>query len=111
MNIGLENACDKVNVLYIKLLLLHIGTNIHIVNWITNFLKYASLEIFINGSPYGFFNFSRGIKHICFLSPFLFLSVENSLRMILKDATRKSYLKLIKIIKLCIYYSYLKEHG
>jgi hypothetical protein len=75
MKVDLEKDYYKVDWTYLWLLLLQMGMNIQIVNWIMGCLHSISFVVLIYGTPYGFFRASRGLRQGCSLSPFLFLLV------------------------------------
>jgi hypothetical protein len=68
LTIDLDKAHDRVNWLFLKLLLLHMGMNLHSVNWIMGCLNSVFFAVLINGSPFGVFAASRGLRQGCSLS-------------------------------------------
>jgi hypothetical protein len=62
MKIDLAKAYDKVNWLYIKLVLLQMGMNLQTVNYILGCVSLDSFALSINGSPSKKINSSRRFK-------------------------------------------------
>jgi hypothetical protein len=90
LKIDLDKAYDRVNWLFLKLLLLHMGMNLHTVNWIMGRLNLVFFSVLINGSPFGFFTASRGLRQGCSLFPFLFLLVVEGLSILIKEARMRA---------------------
>jgi hypothetical protein len=70
MKLDLSKAYDRVNWLFLCLVLLHIGISLPIINWILGHVSSTSFATLINGSPDRFFRASRGLRHGCPMSPF-----------------------------------------
>jgi hypothetical protein len=75
IKLDLSKAFDRVNWLYIRMLLIHLGFGLEFVNWIMACLNSVSFSILLNGSTTTFFQAERGIRQGCPLSPLLFLLV------------------------------------
>jgi hypothetical protein len=69
IKIDLSKAFDRVNWLYIRMLLIHLGFRLVFVNWIMACLNSVSFSILLNGSATAFFQAERGIRQGCPLSP------------------------------------------
>jgi len=82
LKIDLNKAYDKVNWLYLMIVLLYIGMDLQTINWIMGYLSSTSFDVLMNGSPSSFFNASRGIIPTYLLSPFFLLVAEWASRLI-----------------------------
>ena len=60
LKLDLSNAYDRVSWLYLRIMLIHIGTNFQIMNWIMGCLSSVSFAMLINGSTSGFFSPFKG---------------------------------------------------
>ena len=89
LKLNLSKDYDKVSCTFIRLVLIKLGMNMEMVDWILGCIQSTSFAVLINGSPSEFFRPSRGIKQVCPLSPFIFLLVASALsRLILKSRTK-----------------------
>jgi hypothetical protein len=79
LKIDLSKAYDRVNWLYIRLLLTHLGFEVDFIRWVMCCISTASFVILINGSASPFFRAERGLCQGCPLSPLLFLLVAEGL--------------------------------
>jgi hypothetical protein len=86
IKLDLSKAFDRVNWLYIRMLLIHLGFGLYFVNWIMACLNSVSFSILLNGSATDFFQAERGIRQGCPLSPLLFLLVAESISHFLTEA-------------------------
>jgi hypothetical protein len=86
IKLDLSKAFDRVNWLYIRMLLIHLGFGLYFVNWIMACLNSVSFSILLNGSATYFFQAERGIRQGCPLSPLLFLLVAESISHFLTEA-------------------------
>ena len=98
LKIDLSKAYDKVNWIYIRLLLTHLGFQIDFVRWIMSFIALVSSAILINGEASLFFHLECGLRQGFPRSPLLFLLVAEGLSRFLKkvhldgDFSRYSYI-------------------
>jgi len=97
IKIDLSKAYDKVNWLFIRLLLTHLGFNINFIRWIMSCISTVSFAVLINGSASPFFHSERGLRQGCPLSPLLFLLVAEGLSRAIAAASRDGLFKGIKI--------------
>ena len=86
LKIDLSKAYDRVNWLYIRLLLTRLGFHIDFIKWIMCCISSVSFTILINGATSPFFHVEHGLKQGCPLSPLLFLLVAEGLSHFLKKA-------------------------
>ena len=75
IKLDLSKAYDRVCWLYMRLIWIHTGFNLPIVNWIMGCVTYTSYDVLINESPLRFFKPSHGLRQGCPISPYLFLLV------------------------------------
>jgi hypothetical protein len=76
------------------------------INWIRICVSSTSFSILINGSPFGFFTPSRGLRQGDPLSPFLFILGTEALSRMFHQQESLGILKGIRICKeLSTYYS------
>jgi hypothetical protein len=99
MKIDLSKAYDKVNWLFLRLVLFQIGLSLQSVNWIMGCVESANFAVLINGSPSGFFKASRGLKQECPLSPFPFLLVAEGLNRLIAKAKQNGFFRGIQVTK------------
>jgi hypothetical protein len=97
IKIDLSKAFDRVNWLYIRMLLIHLGFGVAFTNWIMGCLSSVSFSILINGSTSSFFKAERGVRQGCPLSPLLFLLVVECLSRFLNEAKSAGNFRGIKI--------------
>ena len=81
LKIDLSKDFDKVSWLYLRLLMTHLGFEYLFISCITS----TSFAVLINRSASPFFKAKRGLHQGCPLSPFLFLSVVDSLSKAILD--------------------------
>lgn len=88
LKIDLSKAFDKVNWLFLKMILLHLGFPPVIISWIMGCISSISFAILINGSATSSFNIDRGIKQGYPLSPLIFLLVMEGLSRLIATVKR-----------------------
>lgn len=86
LKIDLSKTYDRVNWLYIHLLLTHLGFHIDFIRWIMSYISSVSFTLLINGAASHFFHSERGLRQGCPLSPLLFLLVAEGLSRFLNEA-------------------------
>jgi hypothetical protein len=62
VKIDLSKAYDRVNWLYIRMLLIHLGFGVDFTNWVMGCLSSVSFSILLNGSTSTFFHVDRGLR-------------------------------------------------
>jgi hypothetical protein len=72
IKIDLSKAFGKVNWLYIRMLLIHLGFGVGFTNWIMACSSSVSFSLLINGSANPFFKAERGLIQGCPLLHFSF---------------------------------------
>eukprot|EP00253_Pinus_taeda_P023181 PITA_23181 len=97
LKIDLSKAFNKVNWLYIKMIITHLGFPPAFTNWIMGCISSVSFAILINGSASPIFNIDRGIRQGCPLSPLLFLLVMEGLSRLIILEKRSGGLQGLKI--------------
>jgi hypothetical protein len=96
--LDLSKAYDRVNWTFLQLVLIQLGMNLEVVNWIIGSLNSALFVVLMNGAPYFFFKASRGLCLCCPMSPFLFLIIAETLSRLLKEAINYGRLRGLKVI-------------
>jgi len=99
LKIDLAKAFDKVNWLYLKMILTHLGFPPVFITWIMGCISYVSFAILINGSASSPFNIDRGIRQGCPLSPLLFLLVMEGLSRLISSTKRSGNISGLKIME------------
>jgi hypothetical protein len=97
LKLDLSKAYDRVNWTFLRLVLIQMGMNLKMVNWIMGFLNSASFAVLINGAPSRFFRASRGLRQGCPLSPFLFLIIVDALSRLIKESRSEGLLRGLKV--------------
>jgi hypothetical protein len=97
VKIDLSKSYDRVNWLYIQMMLIHLGFGVAFTNWVMGCLTTVSFSILINGSASSFFKVDRGVRHGCPLSPLFFLLVSECLSHFLNEAKSIGNFRGIKI--------------
>jgi hypothetical protein len=62
IKVDISKSYDRVNWMYMRLVLLQMGFHLHIVNWIMSTMQSISFSILINGATSSFFRPSRGLR-------------------------------------------------
>jgi len=77
------------------------------INWIRICISLSSFSILINGSPFGYFTPSRGLRQGNPLSPFLFILGTEVLSLLFRQQESLGLLKGIRIARNCYAISHL----
>ena len=72
MKVDLAKSYDKVNWVFLRLILLHIGLPVEFTNWILVCVYSVNFVVLANGSPTSFFCSSRGLRQGFPLLPYYF---------------------------------------
>lgn len=75
LKLYLSKDLDKVNWLFLRLILTQVGIPPIFIDWIEACYSDVSYVVLINGYPTSFLNPSHGLHQECTLSPLLFLLV------------------------------------
>eukprot|EP00253_Pinus_taeda_P022219 PITA_22219 len=97
LKIDLSKAYDRINWLYLRLLLTHLGFNYTFISWIMGCISNVSFAVLINGAASSFFKSQRGLRQGCPLSPLLFLLVAEGLSRLIHKARRLNKIKGIEV--------------
>ena len=108
LKIDTEKAFDSIEWSFLlNALRLH-GFNSTWINWVSQCISSPSFSFLINGSPFGNFKSSRGLRQVDPLSPFLYIIGANVLSRLLQKAETLGSLKGIKISLGCPQISHLQ---
>lgn len=97
--LDLSKAYDKVNWLYLRLLMVHMGFFPAFVNWVEDCYKSVSYAVLVNGPATSFFKPSRRLRQRCPLSPTLFLLVAEYLSRYIEHQHLEGLLKGIRFTR------------
>eukprot|EP00253_Pinus_taeda_P023539 PITA_23539 len=97
LKIDLSKAYDRINWLYLRMLLTHLGFNYSFTSWIMGCITNVSFVVLINGAASPFFNSQRGLRQGCPLSPLMFLLVAEGLSRLIQKARREGKVKGIEV--------------
>lgn len=98
LNLTKVKVFDKVCWLYLIPVLINIGLNLSMVNWIIGCVTTVFYVVILNGSASSFFKHTIGLKQGCPLSPYLLLLVTKGLEGL--DPFRECW-------RSCISYSFI----
>ena len=62
LKLNLSKVYDRVNQTFLHLVLLQMGMNLQMINWIMGCIQSDTFAVLINGSPSRFFKASRGLR-------------------------------------------------
>lgn len=85
LKVDLSKAFDRVNWLYIRMLLTHLGFPYAYIKWIMCCITNVSFSVLINGAATSFFHAECGLRQGCRLSPLLFLLIMEGLSRIIES--------------------------
>eukprot|EP00253_Pinus_taeda_P010189 PITA_10189 len=97
LKIDLSKAYDRINWIYIRLLLTHLGFKTDFISWIMGCITNVSYAVLINGAATPFFKGQRGLRQGCPLSPLLFLLVAEGLSQLIQKAKREGKVKGLEV--------------
>lgn len=101
LKIDLSKAFDRVNWLYVKMILTHLVFPPPFIDWIMCCINLASFSVLINGSTSHFFHAKRGLRQEWPLSPLIFLIVMEGLNRLIASAKRDGWLYGMKMNDHC----------
>eukprot|EP00253_Pinus_taeda_P007121 PITA_07121 len=102
LKINLSKAFDRVNWLYIRILLTHLGFPYPFIKWIMCCITNILYSVLINGSASPSFHAERGLRQSCPLSHLLFLLIIEGLSRTIGHEHRQGQIRGIKITEACI---------
>eukprot|EP00253_Pinus_taeda_P035638 PITA_35638 len=101
LKVDLSKSFDRVNWLYIRMLLTHLGFPFTYIKWIMSCITNIPFSVLVNGSASPFFLSERGLRQGYPLSLLLFLLAMERLSRMIKDEHRRGRLQGIKITDDC----------
>eukprot|EP00253_Pinus_taeda_P016622 PITA_16622 len=97
LKIDLSKAYDRINWLYLRMLLTHLGFSYTFISWIMGCISNVSFAVLINRATSPFFKSQRGLRQGCPLSPLLFLLVAEGFSRLVHNARRSNKIKGIEV--------------
>eukprot|EP00253_Pinus_taeda_P035974 PITA_35974 len=97
IKIDLSKAYDRINWIYLRMLLTYLGFKHDFIRWIMGCITSVSFAILINGATSPFFKGYRGLRKGCPLSPLLFLLVAEGLSQLICLAKREGTVKGLEV--------------
>jgi hypothetical protein len=97
ITLDLSKAYDNLFSLYLRLLLIHIGFTLPIVNQIKGCVTIANYVVLISGSATRFFKPSRGLRQGCPLYPYLFLLVVEGINQLINEEKIQRFIQGIRV--------------
>ena len=79
IKLDMENAFDRVNHFFLFASMEKFGFSQRFIRWIKACISSPCIAPLVNGRPTKFFQATRGIRHGCPLSPYIYLMVDDSL--------------------------------
>lgn len=96
LKLDMMKAYDRVEWKALKIVLVRLGFSLAWIKWIMVCISLARFSVLINGSPYGFFHSSRGLRQGDPLSHFLFILLAKALSRAIGTAQENNLWKGIK---------------
>eukprot|EP00253_Pinus_taeda_P025314 PITA_25314 len=97
IKIDLSKAYDRINWIYLRMLLTHLGFKTDFISWIMGCITNVSFAVLINGAATPFFKGQKGLSQGCPLSPLLFLLVAEGLSQLIQKAKREGKVKGLEV--------------
>jgi hypothetical protein len=107
LKLDMEKAFDRMEWNFLLAIMEKLGFSPIWINWIRVCISSSSFSILINGSPFGLFSPSRGLRQGDPLSPFLFILGSEVLSRLLQKEESVGALKGLKIARNCPAISHL----
>lgn len=97
LKLDLIKSYDKIDWVYLHLLLLHIRLDQDLVNWIMACVTNIKLSVLVNGSPSYFFHSHMGLRQGCPLSPLFFILVMDGLSRLIASSKRHNAIGGVRV--------------
>jgi hypothetical protein len=91
--LDLEKAYNHVNWNFLMYLMERCGFGVKWRNWVYFYISSVRFSVLINGTPFGFFPSSRGLRQGDSLSPLLFVLVMEALSRLMDRTVARGYLE------------------
>jgi len=99
LKVDSPKAFDRASLLYIRMLLTHLGFPYMFIKWIMSYISDVPYSVLLNGTPTPFFIVERGLRQGCPLSPLLFLLIMEGLSRLIRAEHRRGRITGIKIME------------
>ena len=106
LNIDLIKSYDRMDLSYLKLILLQIGLSLDMVEWIMSAITIARFVVLINSVPTEFFKGSKWIRQGFPLSLYLFILEVEVLSIRIQHRKKQSHFQGLRTIRGCQFLTY-----
>lgn len=101
LKVDLSKAFNRASLLYICMLLTHLGFPYMFIKWIMSCISDVPYSVLLNATPTPFFTAKKGLRRGCPLSPLLFLLIMEGLSRLIGAEHRRGRITGIKIMENC----------
>ncbi|XP_026420399.1 uncharacterized protein LOC113316434 [Papaver somniferum] len=105
--IDLEKAFDRINWRYLEFVLHQMGFSRKWCNWLRFCYSTSSFSVLINGSSFGYFTSTRGVRQGCPISPLLFNTSVEGFSRFMDRASNQSFFSGFSVSPISIIVNHL----